>query len=142
MRKATVEVGNKRLLKLAEFLETKVPAARFDLAYWVDPKTWKGKADLSCGTSACAMGWATTMPYFKRLGLYVESDHGSGAHLTLADDRGCSYNWEVPQALFRIDELEALELFDAEYFGESEKSPATPKQVAKRIRAFVKRRAK
>ena len=54
----SVEEGNRRLLVLADFLE-KLPPERFDFSRWVGDK-WGGKPDLSCGTTACGMGWATT----------------------------------------------------------------------------------
>lgn len=60
-------VGRRRLLKLADFLK-KLPANRFDYTSWVG-LDWQGKQDLSCGTTGCALGWATTMPEFRRLGL-------------------------------------------------------------------------
>ncbi|MGH7749129.1 MAG: hypothetical protein ACREQ5_30855, partial [Candidatus Dormibacteria bacterium] len=63
-----INTGNARLLRLADFLENDVPADRFDFAHWVG-KDWAGAPDLSCGTSACALGWATTIPEFQALGL-------------------------------------------------------------------------
>jgi len=56
-----------RILKLADFLES-LPRKRFDFSIWVGNE-WKGAPDLSCGTTACALGWATTLPLFRRLGL-------------------------------------------------------------------------
>lgn len=58
-----------RLLKLAEFLEQMQPE-RFNYRYWVG-LNWGGKEDLSCGTSACAFGWACTMPEFQQQGLHM-----------------------------------------------------------------------
>lgn len=49
-----------RLLRLAAFLDT-LPPERFDYRTWVG-RDWQGKADLSCGTTACALGWAMTLP--------------------------------------------------------------------------------
>lgn len=46
----------------------KWPENRFNFGKWVG-EDWKGKPDLSCGTSACALGIATTMPVFRALGL-------------------------------------------------------------------------
>jgi hypothetical protein len=66
MRFATTKA---RLLRLAAFLD-KLPAKRFDYNHWVG-LDWEGKPDLSCGTTACALGWATTMPFFRKLGLYI-----------------------------------------------------------------------
>jgi hypothetical protein len=54
----------KRLRKIL----AKVPRERFDMNRWVGAD-WKGAKNLSCGTSACAAGWATTDPWFRRRGL-------------------------------------------------------------------------
>jgi hypothetical protein len=72
-----VNESNRRLAKLSKFLRTKVPTDRFDYGHWVGAH-WKGKADLSCGTSACAAGWATTIPEFRRRGLRLECDDYGG----------------------------------------------------------------
>lgn len=47
------------LEELADFLE-KLPKGRFDYGRWVGAN-WRGAADLSCGTTACAFGWAATL---------------------------------------------------------------------------------
>lgn len=57
-------MNTKRLLKLAEFLET-VPEERFDLSNWAT-----GKLE-DCNTAACAVGWACAIPEFKEAGLYL-----------------------------------------------------------------------
>lgn len=67
-----MKTGWKRILLLADFME-KLPGKRFDFRTFVGGD-WKGAADLSCGTAACALGWATTMPVFRRLGLRVTAD--------------------------------------------------------------------
>lgn len=54
------------LLQLADFLE-KLSPERFDYGVWVG-ETWKGDPDLSCGTTACAAGWACVI--FPELKLY------------------------------------------------------------------------
>ncbi len=60
-------VFKKRLLKLVKLLKT-VPDKQFDFGSWVGDD-WKGKKDLSCGTTACALGWATTIPSLRKKGL-------------------------------------------------------------------------
>jgi hypothetical protein len=57
----------RRLLILANRLDC-LPPERFDFNRWAG-NDWDGKADLSCGTSACSFGWATTMRTFRRAGL-------------------------------------------------------------------------
>lgn len=58
-----------RLLRLADLVEEHED--RFDWSMWVGDD-WEGKADLSCGTTACAMGWATTVPSLRREGLHLD----------------------------------------------------------------------
>lgn len=48
-----------RLNKLADFLD-KLPDNRFDYRYFVGGN-WRGEKDLSCGTTACAAGWACVL---------------------------------------------------------------------------------
>jgi hypothetical protein len=72
MSEISIEESNRRLLLLADFLE-KLPPERFNYGEWVG-KDWGGKQDLSCGTTACALGWACTMPEFQALGLKFRSD--------------------------------------------------------------------
>jgi len=69
-----------RILKLCSFME-KLPRAankHFNMrAFWNDESRGHDHpvpttvADIlhSCGTTACALGWAATMPYFKKRGL-------------------------------------------------------------------------
>lgn len=65
-----MRTGHNRLKKLADLLRT-VPDERFNYRHWVG-KNWGGKADLSCGTTACALGWATTIPSLRKVGLRLE----------------------------------------------------------------------
>lgn len=67
LKPATLEEGNAALIILAEKLET-IPKERFNYNVWVG-ENWGGRVDLSCGTTACAMGWATTIPALRKLGL-------------------------------------------------------------------------
>jgi hypothetical protein len=71
-KKITTAVSKRRLLALAEFLR-KLPPKRFEFGVEVSD-AWQGKADLSCGATACAMGWSTTMPIFRRLGVRLSED--------------------------------------------------------------------
>ena len=116
----------KRLLKLADFLET-VSRKRFYLAKWVGT-TWAGKQDLSCGTTGCAMGWAATMSGFRRLGLRLNKE----GIPEISGHEG----FNAAEFLFDLDDYNAYKLFG----GDSCPLPrtATPKQVASHIRQFVK----
>ena len=60
-------IYKRRLLQLVDVLR-KLPVKRFNYSTWVG-KDWGGAPDLSCGTTACALGWATTIPALRRAGL-------------------------------------------------------------------------
>jgi hypothetical protein len=133
-------VSNKRLLKLADFLE-KLKPARFDYGEWVG-KTWQGGLDLSCGTTACALGWAAAMPEFRRLGLRLiayDPEHPEGGG-TVRDIETGAEDQDAAVRVFGLDSLGACELFLPGPGGDFPKADATPKQVAKHIRRFVKDR--
>lgn len=121
-----------RLLRLADYLET-VPRDRFDMNRWVGD-SWGGKQDLSCGTKACAMGHAATMPFFRKLGLKL-SRFGVGTGVPAI--RGV-YGLSAAVEIFGIEWAEADYLFGGISLTGSH-DHSTPKQVARRIRQFVKR---
>lgn len=68
----TREESNRRLTVLADFLD-KLPEGRFDYSIWVG-HDWQGDPSLSCGTTACALGWATAIPEFFARGLFLDKD--------------------------------------------------------------------
>jgi hypothetical protein len=124
-----------RLLKLAELLE-KLPRKRFDFAHWAGPD-WKGAADLSCGTKACALGWATTLPSIRRLGIRLELvPYRSGRNVTTVV---CPFGgpYQAGELAFGLSAADFECLFTP--WGNGLGRP-TPKQVAKHIRKFVAKR--
>jgi hypothetical protein len=140
MNRAT---SDRRLLKLADFLEA-LPRKRFNYDRWVG-MDWQGALDLSCGTTACALGWAATMPAFRRAGLILNRDC-VGNEVTLKHDPG-TYPAAAAAEVFGLLEREAYFLFYPSYPSWSNgerQSPdrnSTPKQVARHIRRFVRERA-
>ena len=130
-------VSKRRLLKLADFLD-RLPPKRFNYATWVGGD-WDGRQDLSCGTTACALGWACTIPAFRRLGLRLSS---YGVPILL---RGGTITHETAAAafIFKIDQTHASYLFCPDYHLFSERLPrspgrrASPREVAAHIRRFV-----
>lgn len=62
-------MNKRRLLKLAEFLETAELPGTFKMSTWIE-KIDDGEP--ACGTAACAGGWAALIPSFRRAG-YVWS---------------------------------------------------------------------
>lgn len=139
-------VYKKRLLKLAAFLEA-LPRKSFDYTHWAGVG-FKGKLTTSCGTTACALGWAAAIPSFRRLGLRLTDpdpygwrtvqDIRSGArHFNAAIDVFCL---TMPEAeyLFTPDEPNyGYFSFDSSGLEDAPGDSATPRQVAKHIRAFV-----
>lgn len=138
-------MNKRRLLAMADFLETKVPHKQFNFGVVVTevdelerPKWLNKPLSPNCGAAGCAMGWAPSMRCFKREGW------------TFAAGYLCA-----PDGRTRIYENAAMEMFDitfadAEFlFAPGPKkdgysgfgSGATPKQVAKHIRKFVAERS-
>lgn len=132
MKQATVAGGNRRLLKLAKLLR-KVKKERFNYTHWVG-EDWKGAANLSCGTTACALGWATTMPSLRRLGLRLVKTCHWGNEVRL----GRLANTTAAQVLFNLDYHDADYLFIPKDY----EINATPKLVARKIERFVTSRSK
>lgn len=130
-------VYKRRLLKLADFLQ-ELPRKRFDYGHWVGDN-WGGAADLSCGTTACAWGWATTIPLFRKLGLRLKyrTKNSIAAYVGMIE---VPKKFDTPSAAAsRILDLaynEYLKLFVPGH-DKTLSYHATPKQVAKHIRNFV-----
>ena len=55
----TIEFGLERLEALADLLD-QIEDHQFGYGSWVGGD-WEGRDDFSCGTTACALGWATTI---------------------------------------------------------------------------------
>jgi hypothetical protein len=146
-------VYKRRLLKLADYGDT-IPLKRFDFAVF-GGANWAGKPDLSCGTTACMFGHSTTIPSFRRLGLYMYRLY-TGAHpmVGLKGGRtGYPGVLEAGQKIFGLYEAELELLFipsdhlggtsmstyqQKDYFGfASLPSDSTPQQVSAQIRRFV-----
>lgn len=122
------------LLELADFLD-RLPEHRFDFGEWVGDD-WQGNPNLSCGTTACAAGWSTTLPSFQKYGLRLTT-YDSVAPATVKDD----YDYGI-QAMANVLEIsweDAATLFMPLYHGELLAPPgnATPKEVAGHIRNWI-----
>jgi len=125
--KRQIRTGNDRLLYLAQFLRT-LPRKKFNYDNWVG-WDWEGKPDLSCGTSACALGWATTLPRFRRLGLRLNEKSFAVVNVKTGIKRSIS----VAMDTFFLTEEEANYLFipqDGEQY-------VFPKYVAEKFENFV-----
>ena len=122
----------RRMMKLVEYMESLPKSANrhFDMQmYFIhrgdhehDISDKPTVEDLhTCGTTACAAGWACTMPYFRRLGL-----RRAGDYVVNEDD---IFN------LVDRDGQVAYELWS--WFFGSENEDKTPKQWAKRVRKLL-----
>ena len=129
-----------RLLKLAAFLDN-VPPERFDLSFWYgrfldggshvnDYEYFKN----NCGTAACAIGWACTIPSFRKAGLRINpnSDYGENYYTPV---------YKSYREFTAVNEFFGLEIQDSQhlFFDSSypERFRTSPKTVADRIREFV-----
>jgi hypothetical protein len=79
----------------------------------------------SCGTAACALGWAMTVPAFRRAGLVMEFDFGGQAYVENSHEV-----FGIDSDFFGLDEWDLL-------FGPNNKD-RTPKEWAKRVRKLLK----
>src|SRR5688572_29906761 len=81
---ALSKLAVRRLTKLADYMEKlpKSAAKHFDMGAWFSHRgdhdhaigRWVERDTLNyCGTTACALGWAATVPAFRRAGLVVEA---------------------------------------------------------------------
>lgn len=115
-----------RLLKLAGFLDT-VPSRKFDLVYW--------QKDRSCGTTACACGWASKL-FNKCRGddKLVLIDTNDDEYILESKDGSCE-GFDAAARFFGISERSAINLFHPSYYPEGH---TNAKYVANRIRQFIK----
>lgn len=138
MKKVSDAESDKRLMVLAAYL-SKLNPRKFYFGTWFGNPPVVSSETLEvtpgeCGTNACALGHAATMPYFNRLGLKYRRFLG-------ADNR---IRFELQSAGMGVPRL-IKSIFGSRYrvqdlFYPSERchADATPKHVAKRIREFVR----
>jgi len=132
-------MNKERLLRLADFLEKKVAEEKFYMG------TWATKEDINtCGTSACAMGWATKIPEFAAEGLHLgKSDHPLGGGPIITPRYAGRAGFAAASTFFDISDRAALWLFsdyekDVDDGHRIEREEDTPYNAANRIREFVK----
>lgn len=147
---AKANLYGKRLLQLADFLET-IPDRNFDMNTFYRraienehdafsysafsyslPNRRQSKPELSCGSTACAGGWATACPSLRRQGLRMSEDadilmfNPKSGRCVSRDTRG------TLSKFFDLNSDEIDQLFFA--FG------LNRRQEIKNIRAFVAER--
>lgn len=146
------ETSRRRLMLVVEKLRA-LPEERFYYGTWVG-RHWGGLADLSCGTTACALGWATTVPELATAGLCMRLGE-IGAHVSLVDEtelHGASsydHSFIAAATVFGISVAEAEYLFTPGWdsgaiddldLDSSPDDDATADQVAEHIEKFVKQK--
>ena len=124
----------RRLLRLCDYMESlpKRAVNHFDMNSFLShdaehdhPIPQKQKDLLTCGTTACALGWAMTDPYFRRLGL----EWAAGWDMRKPEVSGS-------EDVFELHDDDIWE----NIFGGSNKD-STPKAWAKRVRLYIKTHA-
>ncbi len=165
--KVMAHVYRKRLLKLADVTEAKEAEGRFYFgSYAGGPDNqsaatgWLGKQNLSCGTSACAMGWGATIPSFRKLGLrllptFKFNSGAVGAKVCLVGHEDGTQDVAADvfagMTLFGIEDYEYMVLFspgwqttyrqrlnsDLGISLEPTHNKSTGKEIAARIRQFA-----
>ena len=139
--KKKVEREIKLLTDLADLMK-KVRPDRFDMSSWASGPDCdmlskvKDKPN-ECGTTACAMGWATTLQSFKRMGVKLVKRHSAfrdneNCDLVLEDKSGSQFEGQaVPETLF---EHLPLTLIERLFYDSTE----DPKEKAKQIKEAAK----
>jgi hypothetical protein len=123
---------------LRDFLYQVPTETPFDMSSWVgnDEVPWGGDPDLSCGTSACAVGLGTTIPAFRAAGLrLVQNDEGGSVEYE--DENGNVFvSFSAVSMFFGLKFLKTTYwLFsDYEYFYDN----ITPSLVADRLDYVLK----
>jgi hypothetical protein len=112
-------MNKERLKRLANYLDTVKPE-EFNL------KDWK------CGTVACAVGHACSIPEFSAAGLKLEFVHGINRWTPILGD---DESWEAVKLFFGIDDADARWLFCMHDYESGYETTAA--QVSARIREFV-----
>lgn len=123
MKKQTI--GHQRLAKLATFLY-RVPRAQFDMEQWAS----RGfdAAQPSCGTTACAIGWAASC--FQHEGFRLARGCAE-VPIPYYRDKG---HWAAVTAFFGVSRRAAYGLFGLP----PAENKRGPRQVAKNIKHFLK----
>lgn len=120
-----------RLITLADHLEkiaARPPKRReFSLVGWFSRRYKREKnKDIVCGYCCCAIGEATFIPAFKKLGLYMDGSSPAFKEY---------WQWDAVKAFFGLTYDEANYLFS--YMSYAAAAKTTPAQVSTRIRDFA-----
>jgi hypothetical protein len=128
-----------RLEKLYTFLGTIKPE-KFDFSYWSTAANDDTAKDINaCGTTACAMGWAGSMPEFRKRGLKLvwEKDENTG-DVEFVDRNGYKLFGEHAGAKFFGLTYEEAEFLFIPASDTAEKMPVN--LYRRRLRKFIDRK--
>lgn len=126
-----------RWLKLADLLDT-VDPEHFDMEELAKGNFDRPKKEWSCGTAACALGYATTIPSFRKAGLRLRVTSFSNRRaywLEIGDDDDDDEARSIAREFFG-DYYDGSNV-DTEWLFHPHDDHQTPKQVATNIRKFV-----
>jgi hypothetical protein len=135
-----------RLNVLANFLAYEVKKRKFHLDKWVDRtdhnfetprEVIKSLQKKGCGTTACAVGWAATIPEFRELGLNLRFADW-GIDVTYKDFDGGS---TAAMAFFKLSIEEVDELFMPSAYTRNDEKPSKKNVVAK-LRQYARLKSK
>jgi hypothetical protein len=159
--------SNNRLLKLADYLE-QLPRGAINMETWLKDKKADNNSTTvdrlnglatqndnfhielkaapieqvrECGYAACAVGWACTIPAFRKAGLKMQSIqavYDTTVNFKMTPRYKNAEGFEAAAKFFGIDEDVAEYLFESDAFGWSGKP--RPESVARRIRKVVQDR--
>ena len=123
-----------KLTKLADYLAMRVKSDWFNLAEWATD----GFQERECGSTACALGWATQC--FSRLTLDTGPDRAWAREPTVGvkfvSEGRNFYNMDAAEKFFNIDEETAELLFMP--FRYLKENCTTKGEVIRRLRRLVK----
>jgi len=139
-----------RLTKLSDFLKTSFNKkgsrgklstdTDFHMGHWAQG----GFKEQKCGTSACALGWATTLfPRILRLIDHGQDEHDKDNYNVLAAEmvvehkRTKKTGVQAGMEIFGITNPQGIYLFGTDGYG-CDSHAIQPKQVAKRIDKIIK----
>ncbi len=118
----------RKLRKLANFLETHVKPDWFDL----DSFATRGFTKKECGSTACALGWATVC--FPKSGLSLVEGEDNWMQFRFDHNSVSDFDFGAATNFFNITMSMALCLFDPE---EYESAHSDKKEVIERLRSLA-----
>lgn len=125
-----------RLNRLADFLTT-VPKEAFKMEHWAtgldDSCRLDKKKAVKCGTAACAFGWATAIPAFRKAGLRLTGNEVYGFNQVVNIHKMNYSVFGTAMDFFGITDKEAHMLFHPDNYNKP-----TKHNVIKRLRSVAK----